>query len=321
MTELTFQLPDAERLAAAVLPMVSARLGDGAPALRERTPSEFMTSFPSEIATCELADGRRVRLLCKYGKTEAQHSHGHRGGVVYEAEVYRRVLRPLGASTPRFYGSHRDRDEFTWLILEYLDRSHRVNKAPDEAIVLAAAWIGGFHAACEPRIDDVELSFLRRYDADYYQGWARRTLEFCAPSLERRPWLPVLCERFGAVVEELLRPPLTVVHGEYYPKNILFQDHAVYPIDWESAAIGRGEIDLASLIEGWPQDIATRCVEEYERARWPQGTPDGFERRFDAARAYMILRWLGDRPYWTQLESAEHDFEQLRRTAERLELV
>jgi thiamine kinase-like enzyme len=109
------------------------------------------------------------------------------------------------------------------------------------------------------------------------------------------------------MAEELASNPLTVIHGEYYPKNILVRAQTeIVPVDWESAAIGPGEIDLASLIEGWPEDSRAACRRAYLGARWDGGCPDEFERRLASARMYFALRWLGDasqheRPGQTQM--------------------
>jgi len=71
-------------------------------------------------------------------------------------------------------------------------------------------------------------------------------------------------------------------------------------VDWETAAIAPGEIDLATLTEGWPPEVSRQFEAEYQRARWPGGSPAGFQRNLDVARVYMQLRWLGDDdPKWT----------------------
>jgi thiamine kinase-like enzyme len=74
-------------------------------------------------------------------------------------------------------------------------------------------------------------------------------------------------------LQVLLEPPLTIIHGEYYGRNILVQDGVIYPVDWELAAMAAGEIDLASLTDQWPSSITEQCEVAYQQARWPQGTP------------------------------------------------
>ncbi len=91
-----------------------------------------------------------------------------------------------------------------------------------------------------------------------------------------------------------MRAAPTVIHGEYYPLNILVRRGVIYPIDWESAAVAAGEIDLASLTEGWPDGSARACEQVYGQTRWPGGAPRDFPRRLEAARLYLGWRWLGN---------------------------
>jgi thiamine kinase-like enzyme len=87
-----------------------------------------------------------------------------------------------------------------------------------------------------------------------------------------------------------------VIHGEYYPRNILGRGGRVHPVDWESAAIGAAEIDIAALTEHWPRDVTATCLAAYLDARWPRGAPEGFAERLALARMYLHFRWLGEQP-------------------------
>ena len=224
--------------------------------------------------------------------------------------------------TPRLWGVHDERAEGrTWLVIEYLDDAERVAWHPP-AMGPAATWIGRFHATMEGRVQAPELGFLSRYDGDYFAGWAARADLLVSTVWKRRfPWWPRLCEGFGACARLLLEAPATVIHGEYYPKNLLCVEDLIRPVDWESAAVGPGEIDLASLVEAWPQELARECVENYRGARWPGGAPARFERVLDAARVYLGLRWLGDEPARTEAESSVKRFEELGRAARRLGVI
>jgi hypothetical protein len=277
-------------------------------------------TFPKEVVTCSLGDGRELRLFCKYEMGYNHNAFGHRGGVAHEATVYQELLHPLALSTPWLYGVYEDASSGeVWLVLDFLERSVRVKKSLDPAAMgLAAHWIGQFHAATEVRLQKARIPFLKTYDAAYYLGWSQRTLHYAGCLRQRFLWLEPLCERFEEAVTTLLFAPETVIHGEYYPKNILFRDGKIYPIDWESTAIAAGEIDLASLIEGWPEEIAHQCRLQYQQARWPTGSPGDFERTLCAAQMYLHFRWLGDQPETT---INEWRFEQLHSTGKRLGLV
>lgn len=264
---------------------------------------------PKEIVACELGNGRKIRFFCKYTAEQTRNSHGHRGGIGHEAEVYRKLLGPMRFSTPSLWGCHNDESAGeVWLFLEYLDRSMRVTKSTEaDAMVLAARWIGQFHAAVTARLADDVFTFLRPYDKAYYQGWVQRTLQYAGRNIAHYHWLTVLFEQFDKVVIALLSAPPTIIHGEYYARNILFRKGKILPVDWESAAIAPGEIDLASLTEGWPEEIARRYESEYRQKRWPNGPPHDFEGTLCAARIYLCLRWLGESPELTAADSLRFD--------------
>jgi hypothetical protein len=314
---------------------LAARLGaslDGPGPLREaltvleREPSPYASTAPSEVVTCRTADGALLRLLCKYAASGGEHrAYGHRGGVVYEARVYRDVLIPLGVTVPRFYGGHGEgaRDEPV-LVIDYLDGGVRVDETSDPAsMVKAAHWLGAFHAASQSILDprsDGDESSLTVYDLEYYRGWARRTSRFAGVWHDRFPWLATLYERAEPALASLLLAPPVVIHGEFYPPNVLYHRGTIYPVDWESAAVAAGEIDLATLTEGWPSETVRGCEAEYCRTRWPAGRPVEFAGALTAARLYVLLRWLGDRPEWTRHEWTAGALVRLRDVAERLGL-
>lgn len=318
------QLPDPGVMEAG-LASVLGRNGDGPDRVTvlDRRPNVQTSTYPSEMVTCRLPDGTVLELLCKYGALGEEDSYGHRGGVPYEAEVYRHILRPGKSAVPRFYGVYPDGAAGRiGLIIEYLDGSLRLQHAADPlAIRKAARWIGEFHREHENVVTSREMLFLKTYDAKYYEGWARRTALFAAQLHPRYPWVPTLCEHFQSVGGALLSAPPTVIHGEYYPKNILVHQESIYPIDWESAAISAGEIDLASLVERWPSEVAHECELEYTSVRWPDGPPHDFKLTLAWAQLYLHFRWLGDRPEWTADERWRWRFEAMRSLGNQLGLI
>lgn len=290
--------PGLQELAAVLARALPGTLGaHGRLAVVHRESLEEGT-FPKEIVIGRFADGTVVRLFCKYSSGHNHDAHGHRGGVALEASVYRELLQPLGVCTPALYHIESDVDsDEIWLIFEYLGDSIRVAEAEDPgAMGVAARWIGQFHAACTERLRTTAVPYLKAYSEDYYLGWAERTLQYLAHHQLNVPWMAPLRTRFGEAVAVLLAESPTIIHGEYYPKNILYRRGRIYPVDWESAALAAGVIDLASLTEGWAEEVVTECVQQYQAARWPSGTSEGINRRLCAARLYLHFRWLGDRP-------------------------
>jgi hypothetical protein len=294
---------------------------DGAVTIVERRPDVHRASFPNEIIVCRLGDGREMGLFCKYSAHEDAVSHGHKAGVSYESAVYRDVLERSRERTPKYFGTWRDARGRTALVVEYLQGAEWVDVAKEPcAMESAAAWIGRFHAEGEERVRG-EVPALTVYDASYFAGWVERTVGFARGLTVGGDWLDCLAARFSAVVP-LLVGPRTIIHGEYYKKNVLFDDGQIYPVDWESAALGVGEIDLAALTEGRrPSEEVRACETAYSRARWGARPPQDFGRRLDAAQLYLQFRWLGDRHEWTTHARAEWRFRELRRLGERLGLL
>lgn len=280
-----------------------------------RDPSGRVSTFFNEVVTCRTEAGE-LRMLLKRGGAHADPTYGHRGGVPYEAEIYRRVLEPLGLSTARLHAVETDpAGGDTTLWIDYLDDAQPLGIAEPGALLLAARWIGEFHRRNEPRVAEL-AGCVHRYDAEYYIGWAERTQRFASGC--GYAWLPALRRRWPDLARELLAPPLTVIHGEYYPGNILVRDRIICPVDWESAAIAAGEIDLASVTEGWPEEDRRVCQAEYRRWRQREDTVAGFERRLAIAEMYLAFRWLGDRQEWVRTEDAEWRFGRLLRLAGQL---
>jgi hypothetical protein len=317
------RLPDTERLAAA-LAGVLQRQGAGPMVLVvDRQFNRHSMTFPSEVVTCQLDDGRRLRLFCKYSGDQDPdayrvHWHEHRRGLRYEADVYEKVLQPIDAVRSRFYGFHQDpHTRQSWIVLDNLDGWRRAHKAR-RAVVQAAGWAGRFHRINEGRTP--ALGFLTRYDALYYLGWVRRTCQFARTRQREFPWLEALARRFPEAIELLNTRP-TVVHGEYFPTNVLYRDRDISPVDWESAAVGPGAIDLAALTEGWRAEVVRECEEAYLTARWPEGTPENWGAIASAARLFHNFRWLGQREEWTVSGTTTWRFEALRTAGRALNLL
>jgi hypothetical protein len=315
-TRNAIQLPDSQSL--------ERVLGPDA-VIVTREPNVCTSRFGSEVITCRDRRGAIHRLLCKYGPTGARSGHGHRGGLAYEGAVYRHALEPEGIGTARLWAVYEEcKQGLTWLVIDYFDGAERANWDP-AAILPAARWIAHFHATMERRVDAPELAFLSRYDERYFAPWAERADALVGDTGRRRfAWWPCLNLRFRECVELLLEAPTTIIHGEFYPSNVLRVGDAIRPVDWESAAVGAGEIDLASLIEGWPEKLSHECVENYRVIRWPQGAPPSFERALDAARVYLALRWLGDETLPDNKNAKRREkahYDELDRAARRLGMI
>jgi len=286
-----------------------------APLVIGRKDEATQSSFPCEIVVCEY-QGRRLQLFCKYSGTSADPAwhgaYGHRHGVVFEADVYERVLSPLKVSVPALRGIYRSESrKETWLVLEYLSGAMKLHKTP-EFMTAAASWIGRFHALSQRHLSGIDYSFLPRYSRAYYRGWSNRARRYTNRAGLGGRWLDDVMSRYEDDIDVLLTGPEAVIHGEFYPANVLVRRRRIRPVDWETAAVACCEIDIASLTEGWSARVARDCERAYSQARWPEGAPRSFKRRLQAARAYMLMRWAGEPSHWTDDESRAYYTSQLR---------
>ena len=256
-----------------------------------REPFPNSSTFPVEIITCRQKDGTVLTLFGKYLGGKGPNNFGHRGGVAYEASVYTELLSRTDLPTTHCYGkcTFADTGE-TLLVLQYLGENLLFSRSEDpQSLSKASSWIGSFHAMHE----GAAPAFLTVYTRDYYTGWAKRFTHLAGRYRSEYRWLDGLVEFFLARVDLLCNTPQTIIHGEYYPKNVLLKDGLIYPVDWESAAIAPGEIDFASVTEGWDEEPTEAAKQAYMQARWPSQNSSlrGFEARLLMAKIYWFLWW------------------------------
>ena len=289
---------------------------------RER--SDFSSTYAAEEIRCRLPDGRELDLFCKYNYGHVETHPSPRRGLAFEAQVYDRVLRPLPLSQSRCYGAlGTPHDHEQWLVLEYLaDCLPASDVGEGDALSLAAAWAGRFHALNERRVDNLPLTFLPRYEADHYRFWSRRSWELCAAHRQTPDWLRTITELYEAQYVPLLATqPMTIIHGEFTPKNALWHAAQIKPIDWETAAIGVGEIDLAILLFDWDEEMSAACEAAYRLARWPAGPPDEHAEALRAARLYSAFHWIYGGDADIHAEDVTAHLEMLKGVCEREGLI
>ena len=260
-----------------------------------RRRNEYTSSSRSEVVTVQLSSGTLRELLVKYARDVQDPEPRCRQGIEYCGRVYRSLVAQLPLSHLTAWGMICvGAPPVTGLVIDHLSPCLRVSEAPDESgIVAAAEWSGRFHRFGETVRQDTTLDFLVRYDLSHYRAWAMRAMTLAAATGGTPAWLTRLCATFEERCVALADASATTIHGEFGPQNVLWQDGAIYPIDWESAAIGPGEIDLAALLFNWPADIVDRCIAAYWQARG-QPRPDSFAAAWDAATLFTALRWLPD---------------------------
>jgi hypothetical protein len=256
-----------------------------------RSAFKGSSTFPAEIINCKLSDGKILTLFGKYLAGQGPNNHGHRGGVEYEIKIYDEVLRKLPLPKAGFWGKcHFKENNETLLLMDFLEGSISLKGNPDINLYLdAASWIAKMHNFFVNNVP----SFVKVYDQEYYSIWLNR-MENESTIISAQPWLIDVIKYFRNHMAILTEAPQTLIHGEFYSKNILIKDNIAYPVDWESAAYASGEIDLASIIEARKEDVASRIKESYIAVRFNNNEFDkkSFDKRLFMAQLYLHFRFF-----------------------------
>ena len=304
----------------------------------ERRPCEYRTSFALEELEATLADGRTLHLMFKDLSRACLDADALTVKPAFlhdparEVEVYRDLLDGAGLGTPAYYGASVDTagDRY-WLFIENVAGPVLWQVGEFHVWEEAARWLARLHAALAPAAAAPPRSLLH-YGPDLYRTWIERARRFAERT--STPWsdgtraaVMDLSTRYEPVVERLAALPVTVVHGEFYPSNVLVQHPEaavrIAPIDWEIAGIGPGLLDLAALTIGkWTPAQRDALAQAYREAAAAGPAADTIPADFDAAldhcRLHLAVQALGWDPEWQPPAQHRHDWiaESMRIAAE-----
>jgi Ser/Thr protein kinase RdoA (MazF antagonist) len=240
----------------------------------------------------------------------------HRPQFMYDREreilVYRHLLSDSGLDAAELLGSVNDPDsQRYWLFLEYIGGGQLRHVGDLTAWEEAARWIARLHAYFHPRTRSVPQVPLLNYDRSFFLGFFNRF----ESSAARNPDVATACRALRPAITRaatlLNESPSTLIHGEYYPANVLIRSGnaddrpwAVCPIDWEVAGVGSAVLDLAALVAGnWPEEARLRMIRAYLEQSNQLGLQvpalQSMLQLIEAARLLTAIQWLGWADGWT----------------------
>ncbi len=230
--------------------------------------------------------------------------------------MYEQLLAEARIETPRLYASLRAPSMGRyWLFLERVPGTELRWSVESSAWGRSAAWLARAHVTLG-RTRAVPASLLR-HDAAYYRRWLHRARRSTGPTDgPRRTRLAWVAAHYDAVIDLLTSLPRTIIHGEFYPSNILVDDSQpdgrISVVDWEMAAMGPAVVDLAALTGGRhaPED-RDAMVDAYRAVL--AGDRDAAIRATSAealtcARLHFAVQWLGWAPDWSPPEEQRQDW-------------
>jgi Phosphotransferase enzyme family len=283
---------------------------------RRRSP--YSSTFAIDEIDVQFAGSRApLMLVMKDLGTRAISASARESGSEFlydprrEIEAYRHILPHAPPGTAICYGAVCDDARRTYrLFLERVE-GFELRHIGDFAIwERAAGWIAAFHRAFAPHLVEelVQKSRVLVYDEAFYWRWLERARRFTPARSVARKALDRIARGYVAVVRRLVSLPRTVIHGEFYPCNVLIRSTGdqvrICPIDWEMAGYGPGLIDLAALTTGWnlPQQRALmRAYREQTSQFAVKGTriPSDFVADLNCCRLHLAIRMLGWAHRWT----------------------
>jgi aminoglycoside phosphotransferase (APT) family kinase protein len=292
-----------------------------------RRPWDYRSSFPIEELTVVAAGEPPRRLLLKE-LSAAGLAAGPVGAkplflldTAREAEVYLDVLRPWCVDAPACYGAVVDAEAaHALLFLELIEGEVLWQVGEWQAWEQAARWLADLHG----RPPQARSARLLRYDGAYFRRWLRRAEAFAPPRA-----LDGIAASYERVVERVASWPQSLVHGEFYPSNILVERRRrgfrIRPVDWEMAGLGTALLDLAALTSGaWSEDDRQRLARVYFDASGPRVRRRGWAAFLDAlehCRLHLAVQWLGWSRDWSPPQQHAHDWlAEALGLAEKLEL-
>ena len=309
----------------------------------ERRPTPSRSSFALDEVTVRLETGASLSLMFKDLSPQAlvEGADNVKPAFLYdprrEIEVYRAILSHERFGTPAYYGAVVDeaRGRY-WLFIERVP-GVELYQLGDLAIWKEAARrLARLHLRLgETPAPSAETVPLVRYDAGFYRRWALRARSFLpharpSPSAEALGAIDRLVGRYDRVVERLTAMPATVIHGECYPSNILVHELPaavrICLVDWETAALGPGLVDLAALTSGrWTdRQRAALAMAYYAAAQEAGGSlePEGrFLETLDYCRLHLAVQLLGWSQAWSAPPQHAHDWlGEALRLSERLSI-
>ncbi len=310
----------------------------------ERRPSPYRSSFAIEELDLTLDDGRQLPLIWKDASRRALSADAVNAKPLFlhnplrEIDVYRLILGGNSLGTPRCCGTVIDpaRDRY-WLFLERINGLELTRIGDFSVWQDVSRWLARFHFHCaaNPPSPDARRHLVIQ-DRGHMKQWIGRAIEFLA---QRQPavfasdvrCIDGLAERYDRVVDRLVELPTSVIHGDFFPSNVLIDRSAstmrICAIDWEMAGIGPCGLDLAALVAGRWTDEQRRAL---ALAYWDESTTlnstltgrDEFLTDLECCRLHLAVQMLGWSATWRpQPEHAQDWLGEATRLASELRIA
>jgi Ser/Thr protein kinase RdoA (MazF antagonist) len=300
-------------------------IGAGAPgATVTRRPFVYATSYRLEEIEVHRPDGSNQHLVAKHLGRQAMTDAARlaKPAALHRADrelaVYRHILAGAGLGTPELIGGWASNDNDTAvMVLEQVEGTPLAEIGDFTVWEAAARWLARMHAVFSARPPRLPASGSRTslvsYDRELLAAAGRRGLERAA---KHALGSAEVCVALGARHEYALRAlelaTPTLVHGDFYPSNIVVAGDRIAVVDWELAGTGPAALDIAALAAGgWSSEQRHDLIRAYhEQALVLRRTETltALVRRVELASLHLALRWVGSTPDWDGPDEHRRDW-------------
>ena len=305
------------------------RAGEEILALRLR-PSGYASTHRLATLDVDLAERRLSFVLKGCGRAAAACARVSRPAFTVDGDrepwAYETVLPKTGLTAPGLLGRLSGGGEASdHLLLERTEGVELYQLGRPAAWMAAARWLARLHDRGGRLLPDFGKSGrLLAQDSALHLRWLARARRYAVQKnrIDRVRVLERLAGPYRKAVARLASLPKTLLHGEFYPSNIMVDVRVRPPrvetIDWETVGSGPGVLDVAALTSGaWDESARASIVAAYRRefARL-SGTsgngkvPPGLDpMSLASGRMVVAMQWLGWSPAWTPPPEHVNDWE------------
>ncbi len=307
-----------------------------------RSSNQFASSYQLQNLDVSLSDGSVLELIFKNVAPAAMLPAARKSkqaryiDPARELTMYANVLADRPHGTAACVGVRVDRrNDKYWLFLERVPGLNLSFVGNPQTWLGAVRWLARFHSDSIADLDKTRRAVpLIEYSSAYYRQWCRRTCTFVSQTKPKMSSaMRQLDSKYTTVTEKLLSLPQTLIHGDFYPANVLVRNGkrglpAICPVDWELTAAGPGLVDLASITAGkWSEQERRTMLQAYwtelpspQRSPWRQ--LNDLEQDLKYCRLHLAVQWVGWSRQWKPPKDQKYDwFKEMITLASELNLL
>ncbi|NDI34416.1 phosphotransferase [Chengkuizengella sediminis] len=196
-----------------------------------------------------LSNVNRITLQSK----ETKIAKWSGGNMTREMDIYNDLLMPLEIERPLIYENHKS-EHGSFTIMQDIGRDTLEQKPLEKYFIVAAKKLAQLHHQSTMNIENERLSkeILERYCVtfDTFIEELFYLSEHTFFSVNQKQTISQLAHLFPEKIKKCYHDfPMTLIHNDYFPKNLIVTDENIKVIDWSNAYISHHLGDVYGLLK------------------------------------------------------------------------